>query len=627
MKKNGAVLFFSALILAAVLTACSSVQTVTAGNSSNNTVIVIIDLVNVNNDKVMVTVKPSTINSETITYQLPAIIPGTYAISDYGRFVDDFSAIDNKGNALTVTKRDVNTWVIHNAPQLAQVKYYVNDTYDCEVGDAFLSDNKTIFSPAGTNILADKQFMLNMAGFVGYFENQKNYPYQVNINHPADLIGTTAMNDLDVSNVNDVFNVTRYADLVDSPVMYAAPDTASFTVDDMKVVLHVYSPINKEITANYLLPDLKKMITAQKNFLGNINHTPKYAILVYVTAGGKDDASGIGALEHNTSTTAVFMQTMQSEDLIHVISHEFFHTLTPLNVHSKEIQDFDFNNPKMSAHLWMYEGITEYFANLFQVNQGLISEDEFFNTMSLKEFNAHRMFPANISFTEMSKNVLNPEVKKLYPNVYQKGALLAMCIDIIIRDKSNGERGVLDMMARLSKKYGPDKPFEDSELISEVTNITYPEVGDFIQKYIVNGEPVDYSQTLKLVGLDKINIKRSVEIAFIVDNKPYIKIDTTDHKVLVSALDGQNEFINSIGLQDNDQMLEINGQLLDTSDLISVLGGVYNLKEGTPMVIKVIRNGQEMELRGNAKLNLVESPGYKFVDQSKKDLKDKWLKN
>ncbi len=105
------------------------------------------------------------------------------------------------------------------------------------------------------------------------------------------------------------------------------------------------------------------------------------------------------------------MQTMSSNDLIQVISHEFFHTLTPLNVHSKEIHDFDFSDPKMSAHLWMYEGVTEYFANLFQVNQGLISEDEFYANMAEKESLAKQLYPKEISFTDMSKNVLDPEMQ------------------------------------------------------------------------------------------------------------------------------------------------------------------------------------------------------------------------
>jgi predicted metalloprotease with PDZ domain len=626
MKKSKLRILLPILLTSLIIMSCSGIKSVSSIDNVEQMVAVNIDLENVKDDKVKVTVKPADISAEIIKFRLPAIIPGTYAIADYGRYIDNFSAVDNSGNQLTVTKEDVNTWVINNATQLDKVIYLVNDTYDCEAGDAFASDSKTIFSPAGTNILANQQFMLNMSGFVGYFENQKDYPYEVNITHPADLVGTTAMNDKDNSATKDLFIASKYSDLVDSPIMYAAPDTASFSIDSMNVVLHVYSPVNKNITAAFLMPDLKKMITAQKKFLGNVNHTPKYAVLVYVTSGGKEDASGIGALEHNTSTTAVFMQSMASADLIHVISHEFFHTLTPLNVHSKEIQYFDFNTPKMSSHLWMYEGITEYFANLFQINQGLISEDDFLSIMSEKENIAQKLYPNSVSFTEMSKNVLNPEMKKLYPNVYQKGALLAMCIDLIIREKSNGQRGILDMMAKLSNIYGPKKPFDDSEIISVVTNVTYPEVGEFVQKYIVDGDPIDYINYLKFAGIERTTIKRPVQIALILNDKPYIKFDKENNRVLAVVPDSENEFVNSVGLQNDDQILEINGQILDMSDLITVFGGVYNLKEGTPMVIKVIRNGKEIELKGNAKVNYLDSPGYKFTDQTKKNLKDCWLK-
>jgi predicted metalloprotease with PDZ domain len=622
MKIQLTIVLLAALLISVVAEAQKTPKNV----SSANKVEVFIDLVSIHNDRVQVTVKPSEITNSTITYQLPRIIPGTYSISDYGRYIDEFSAFDKSGKPMNVTKQDVNTWVISNATQLDKVAYLVNDTYDSEVGMAFTGESSTIFSPAGTNILEGKQFMLNMAGFVGYFENQKNNPYLVKINHPANLTGTSALDDFDNHEIRDLFYSSRYADLVDSPIMYAAPDVANFTVDGMKVVLHVYSPVNKNITAAALMPDLQKMMIAQKKFLGNINHTPKYAVLVYVTSSGKGDASGIGALEHNTSTTAVFMETMTSEDLIHVISHEFFHTLTPLNIHSKEIQDFDFNTPKMSSHLWMYEGVTEYFSQLFQVNQGLISEDEFLNEMATKEDMAQKMYPSPVSFTEMSKNVLDPEMKKLYPNVYQKGALLAMCIDLIIREKSNGKKGILEMMRQLSKMYGPTKPFDDAELIPVVTSITYPEVGDFIQKYIVNGETIDYMQYLSKAGIERTTIQKPVDIALIVNGKPYLKIDQENKQVLALVPDADNVFVNAMDLQNNDIILEINGHKLDASDIISVVMGVYKLKEGKPMVIRIIRNGQPMELNGNVKLNYMDSPGFKFADPGKKVQKDNWLK-
>ncbi len=255
---------FLVLLLQMVIWSCSTKKDTV--RSSKNEVKATIDLVNVSNDKVKVMAKPAQITATTISYQLPKIIPGTYAIADYGRYVDDFKAYDKSGKELTVTKKDVNTWTISNANQLDRVEYLVNDTFDSEEGQAFDENSTTIFSPAGTNILQGENFWLSLCGFVGYFDNQKDFTYKLTVNHPKDLVGTTALIDTDNSDTNDTFQLSRYAEVVDSPIMYSKPDVSSFTVDGMDVYLHVYSPRNKSINSQALLPDLKKMITAQKKF-------------------------------------------------------------------------------------------------------------------------------------------------------------------------------------------------------------------------------------------------------------------------------------------------------------------------------------------------------------------------
>ncbi len=85
-------------------------------------------------------------------------------------------------------------------------------------------------------------------------------------------------------------------------------------------------------------------------------------------------------LEHSYSSL-YYMPEMPIEEMNQQLrdfaAHEFFHIVTPLTIHSKEIQDFDFNNPKMSQHLWMYEGMTEYFAGSVQVKYDLISPEQY----------------------------------------------------------------------------------------------------------------------------------------------------------------------------------------------------------------------------------------------------------
>jgi predicted metalloprotease with PDZ domain len=331
-----------------------------------------IDLIDVKDDKVKVTVQAPKTNSDKITYSIPKIVPGTYSDDNYGKFIEEFKAFDTKGSELSVTKSDDNTWSISNGKNLSKITYLVNDTYDTEKGGGFGAD---IFSPAGTNIEAGKNFMINTHGFVGYFQDKKELPYQVTITHPETLWGATSMIDTDASTTKDVFYTPRYAELVENPIMYAKPDYTTFNVNGVDIQIVVYSPSGK-VTAESITPAMKKMMSAQKTFLGNINSTKKYTVLLYLSTMKPGDAKGFGALEHPTATTVVLPEMMPLDELqksmIDVVSHEFFHIVTPLTIHSNEIQYFDYNSPKMSQHLWMYEGVTEYFANLFQINQGLI---------------------------------------------------------------------------------------------------------------------------------------------------------------------------------------------------------------------------------------------------------------
>src|SRR5690606_28242510 len=245
-------------------------------------------------------------------------------------------------------------------------------------------------------------------------------------------------------------------------------------------------------TAKDMESYVRELVEAQKTFLGEINSTDKYAILLYLSEI-ENDAQGFGALEHHTSTTVVLPESMDPQSLkeamIDVVSHEFFHILTPLNVHSKEIHYFDYNEPKMSQHLWMYEGVTEYFANLFQVNQDLITNQDFYDRMTGK-IETSRRFDDTMPFTVMSENILDDEYHSSYYNVYQKGALIGMALDIRLRELSHGETGILDMMKKLSLKYGMDKPFNDEELFDEIVSVTYPEIETFLTTYISGTTPI-----------------------------------------------------------------------------------------------------------------------------------------
>ena len=578
------------------------------------------DLNKITNDQVTVRVQVPKTTTTSLLYSLPKIIPGTYSEDDYGKYIEQFKAFDAKGNLLSVTKMDDNSWKINDANKAKTITYQVNDTYDIE-------DTHEIFSPAGSNIDEGKNFMINTHAFVGYFDGFANNPYELIILHPEHLWGATAMDDLDASKTKDVFNTSRYATLVENPIMYAKPDYTTFNVQGMEILIAVYSP-NRLVTAQSITPELKKMMTAQKNFLGDFNATKKYAVLLYLSDNAKPDAEGYGALEHPTATTVVMPELLPlqelEEQLKDVVSHEFFHIVTPLSIHSKEIQNFDYNNPKMSEHLWMYEGVTEYFANLFQINQGLISEDEFYKRMSGKIANASTMNDM-LPFTKMSTNVLIKPYKDQYLNVYEKGALIAMCLDIEIREKSNGKRGILDLMKKLSKEYGTEKAFDDSELFAKITALTYPEIGVFLSKYVSGPTPISYNEYFAKMGVTKTMIATEGNL-FIKEQAPLITIDPNTKEISFLPHAPLHPFLTAIGIESGDILLAVNNKPYNLDNINDLIMWSTALKENEVVNFTIKRNGVEKKYSGKAILPKEMISGYQFTEMAKSALKEAWLK-
>ncbi len=611
------------LAFASVLLSCKPSQKVTNATLSPE-VNVSIDLNNVKDDKVLVTILTSPSKLDEVTFNIPKTVPGTYSTDNYGKYIEAVKAFDTKGKELTLTKIDENSWKIANAKTLSKVTYLVNDTFDTEKGGNFGSGD--VFSPAGSNISADN-FMINTHAFVGYFSDKLKVPYKTTVSHSPTLYGATSMVDVDASTTQDVYKSFRYADLVEHPIMYSKPDFTTFKVDDMEIIISLYSP-NGSFKVADIAPDMEKMMRAQKKFLGSINSTKKYAVLIYLSDVKKADAKGFGALEHPTATTVVMPEMMpkdqMSEQLKDIVSHEFFHIVTPLGVHSKEIQYFDFNAPKMSKHLWMYEGVTEYFANLFQINQGLITEENFYERISGKMSQAARMNDT-MPFTTMSANVLVEPYKDQYVNVYQKGALIGMCLDIIIREKSEGKRGILDLMQKLTNEYGATKPFNDEELFDKIATFTYPEVKTFLETYVAGSTPIPYATYFAKMGVTKSKSKVAGNV-FLKGQTPYISVNPTTKEIFILPEIELPNFYPNLGIKNGDIIKSINNVNYTVDNIYDLITVTQTWKENDAITVKIKRDGKETEIKGTIKLPFEEAESLQATDASKSTLKNAWLK-
>ncbi|WP_345272464.1 peptidase M61 [Flaviramulus aquimarinus] len=623
----------ASLMVGILLASCNSTKRTTNDLATSLPIETSINLTNISNDKAPVTINPGRFTLETVTYRLPRVIPGTYSVSDFGKYIDDFKAIDYSGNEMQVNKVDSNTWSIANAKQLDKITYSVNDTYDIEVAGGIGKD--TPFSPAGTNI-EPNNYVLNLHGLIGYFDTLKNNQYKLDVTAPADFVRTSALQNISSKTSEDGKSVTssyfapRYFDITDNPMMYGNLDVEEFQVGAIKIVLSVYSP-NKVHTAASLKETVFNMMQAQKTYLGDINSTSRYDIYLYLSDGKDDSPKGFGALEHHTSTVVVLLESMDkaalASSMIDVVSHEFFHIVTPLSVHSEDVHYFDYNDPTFSKHLWMYEGVTEYFATLFQVNQGLVEESDFFNKVMTKIQRSKRLNDT-MSFTIMSENVLKAPYKDQYLNVYQKGALIGMCIDILMREESNGNRGILSLMKELSNKYGKNKPFEDDKLIDEIVAMTYPSLGEFFNTHVIGDTPINYNEFFEKVGLEIGEGK--VETNYILMNgAPIISGDPQKGTIFFTDAVLANSFWAEQGAQANDVIKTIDGTNVTLQNANQVLQKVFGWKPGKDVEVKLDRNGEEILIKTTVTKTYTTGKGIMEkadATDAQKALRKAWIK-
>src|SRR4051812_631438 len=435
-----------------------------------------VDLSTCRNDQLTVELTISGINTSEVVYRIPKIVPGTYEIYNFGKYVSDFFAVDSNGVELNVEQLDKNSWKITQAEKLNKITYKVDDTWDSA------PDKEFVFEPAGSNFEEGKNFVLNTHCLFGYFDGMIRKPYTIEITHPANLYGACSLTDVSYHKNVDTYHVQNYMQLQDAPMMYCEPDTTVLTIGGAQVLISLYSP-NKIMNSKFIGEKIQEILIAQQAYLGGTLPIKKYAYLIYLTPK-KSGSGSNGALEHSYSSM-YFLPELEPDYLVQSIkdisAHEFFHIVTPLSIHAEQIGDFDYANPKMSEHLWLYEGLTEYAATLVQIKYGNMSMKEYLKVINTKIQRA-KSYNDTLPFTEMSKGCLDT-YKDQYGNVYQKGALIGLCLDLQLRSLSKGSYGIQELMKDLSKSYGKDQSFKDDELFNKIVALTYPEIGTFLTKY------------------------------------------------------------------------------------------------------------------------------------------------
>ncbi|MEY3050359.1 MAG: hypothetical protein RLY31_144 [Bacteroidota bacterium] len=454
---------------------------------------------------------------DTVTFHFAKTIPGTYAELDYGRFVDQFQAFGPDGLSLPVLRPDPNTFLIVGHPDT--LRYTVRDTYHHRV-----KKNK-VFEPAGSNIQQDRNLVLNNAAFFGFFAGSESQPIELALSHTGTMSALSSMSFSTQANGTLRFQADNYHDFVDNPILLGVPDTTSFQVANCRVTIGIFNESGRPVSAD-IHREIEGSMLALARFFDDRLPVDEYHFLLYLRdytefqplldgekasfltllrAFRQLKGQAFGALEHGTSSFYFlpdFGNDLVVESVKDVAIHEFLHILTPLNLHSEHIEHFDYIRPTMCRHLWLYEGVTEYFAGLTQVQGQVINTQEYLQSVLRGKIRAASSFPeSRMSFTEMSEHVFEEPFKSQYMQVYQRGALLGALLDIELIALTDGRLTLRDVIFDLSRRYGPDAFFDADRFPEEFVAASHPGIQSFFDRCIAGREPLPVADILAKAGV------------------------------------------------------------------------------------------------------------------------------
>lgn len=525
-----------------------------------------------------VTLKAAEVDPAGQLFQLPNWIPGSYMIRDFSKNILSVQARGD-GQAITLQKRDKSSWLAPAGLKEIELTYLVY-AWDLSVRSAHLDNEHGFFN--GTSVFMS---VAGQEGQVHHVTMQK--PDAPEYKEWRLASSMTAVN-VDAAGFGQ-YSAHDYDELIDHPVEMGTFERIEFEVCGVPhevILTGEYTTDNQRI-AN----DLKIICEAQIRFFGEPAPMDKYVFLVMVVG------DGYGGLEHRASTALLITREhlpIKGDDSVNdqylsflgLCSHEYFHTWNVKRIKPAEFVPYKLEQESYTQLLWFFEGITSYYDDLFLIRTGLITNEQYFDLMAKTITRIQRGSGRLVqSVTDSSFDAWNKFYKQdaNAPNAivsyYAKGALVSLCLDAQIREATNNEKSLDDLMQLLWSRWLETKAGlheqEPEQLASEIAG---KDLSDFFAKALYSTQELPVESSLEYLGVD-IHWRARTSTSDVgggsdksADPKPWLgaNVDGSAGRVSVTHVFSAGA-AETAGLAPGDIIIAIDNIIVSASDIAALL--------------------------------------------------------
>jgi predicted metalloprotease with PDZ domain len=281
----------------------------------------------------------------------------------------------------------------------------------------------------------------------------------------------------------------------------------------------------------------------------------------------------------------------------------------------------DYTKEQYTRALWFAEGVTNTYAAYTLVRTQLWSKDQFYFDLSqqISELEAR---PAN-RWQSAEESSLDAWLEK-YPlynrpqesvSYYAKGQVLGVLLDIVIRDRTNNERSLDDVLRAMNNDFAKhNKPYRDSlDVRLTAERVAGGSFEDFFSKYVSHAGPLPYSKLLPLAGLDlRTSQHKRPVLGFFTERD-------ASGEVIARNVDPETT-AGQAGLRSGDVILSWNG----SEPPRNPERWVYSQKAGNEVHLRVRRDDREMSI--DFRMGEATETFYQVVEDSHPGVKAKRIR-
>lgn len=305
------------------------------------------------------------------------------------------------------------------------------------------------------------------------------------------------------------FYADNYEDLIDHPFEIGDFQNVTFEVDGVTHDMVFSGHFKADLPL--IAADVKTICETHVSMFEALP-IDRYMFLVWVVE------SGYGGLEHKYSTSLIVSrddlilhkgkkQNPAYQQFLGLCSHEYFHLWNVKRIRPLVFQQSGLTEEVYTRLLWVFEGFTSYYDDLALLRAGLIDEATYFEMLAStitrveKGSGRHLQSVAESSFYTWTKFYKQDEnAANAIVSYYAKGALIALVLDLTLRDKSS--TSLDDVMRFLWQTYGKrNQGIDETAMASVLASVSGHDFSSFIRDYVEDVKPLPLEESLKTIDI------------------------------------------------------------------------------------------------------------------------------